>query len=760
MSFAVDFGTSKGLGLPDVDKPPAEDPTLLVAEYVAILLFNPALMATKTSILLLYLRLAQDQKKFLRIAFYVTLAVVIIGGIALTFTTAFQCRPVRAAYDLAVANPVCISIETIYLASAPVNVATDLAIFVLPIPILTALHLPRRQKSFLVLTFAIGAFVTVVDVVRIYFMQLAATSLGILPSGLGRITSLEFSYNASMALMWSTIEVNVGIICACIPTLRPLIKRLAPGMISESAPSSGEHALMEASSSSHGDASLDSRRRKKLLQQRSPIEITAETVTADVHSIHSAQPAEDQEKQQINANNGIVQEPGRPLTQCTDHSVVFGFFHLDQQPKSMVNMQGSEAIKFWALIARLLFFTGFAFGMLISISSEIFTVVDTTRSIGISSAIYGGAAAGPVLGQWTLRHVGFKTSFITSLTICCCGTLMFWPSGALHSYPGFVVSSFVGGFGLGLLDLTSNVFFMLCGPPQYAEFRLLMGQSVEAVAAALSVLLSTEVFSVEVINSRSFIIIQWAYLVIAVLTVLLGLFYYYLPLPEATDSDMQDQLHRLGIDPSQKYFDRFPVNFTSLTIAAFSAFCAGGGLVCIRTFTGNLFATVSTKTHSSLPISPSNFGIFLTAIYAISQALFAVLTLFIPPRILLLLAYAGCIAFSALLAALDFPTVAGVEAVELVFAVLGGSIPPLVIAIGIRGQGRRTKLAACVMETGTNLGACVAPFVMLPVVRAHAVPYSFGVIVALLAAGLGYPLYLNLFRAARRLVDARSYQLR
>jgi hypothetical protein len=144
MSFAVDFGTSKGLGLPDVDKPPAEDPMLLVAEYVAILLFNPALMATKTSILLLYLRLAQDQKKFLRIASYVTLAVVIIGGIALTFTTAFQCRPVRAAYDLAVANPVCISIETIYLASAPVNVATDLAIFVLPIPILTALHLPRR----------------------------------------------------------------------------------------------------------------------------------------------------------------------------------------------------------------------------------------------------------------------------------------------------------------------------------------------------------------------------------------------------------------------------------------------------------------------------------------------------------------------------------------------------------------------------------------------------------------------------------------
>jgi fucose permease len=756
MSFAVDFGTSKGLGLHEVDIPAADDAPLLVAEYVTILLFNPALMATKTSILLLYLRLARDQKKFLRIASYVTLAVVNVGGIALTFTTAFQCRPVKAAYDLTVANPICISIETIYLASAPVNVTTDLAIFVLPIPVLTGLRLPRRQKSILLLTFVLGAFVTVVDVVRIYFMQLAATSLDILPSGLGRITSLEFSYNASMALMWSVIEVNVGIICACIPTLRPLVKRLAPVMVSEHARSSGEHELMEVSSSSQGGASLDSWGRKKLLQQRSPTEVTADTVVANPHSIYSAPPAEYQEQQQIKTNR-MVREPERPLTQNSNYSVLFGFIHIVQQPRSVVDIQGSESIKFWALIAGLLFFVGFAYGMLISISSEIFTVVDKTQAIGISSAIYGGSAAGPVLGQWILRRVGFKTTFVTSLGICCCGTLMFWPSGALHSYAGFVISSFVVGFGLGLLDLTANAFFMLCGPPRYAEFRLLLGQSVEAVAGALSALLSTEVFSVNVIDTRSFIAIQWAYLAIAVLTVLLGLFYYYIPLPEASDSDMQDQLHKLGIDPSQKYYNRFPVNFTSLTIAALSAFCAGGGLVCIRTFTSNLFTTVSTKTHSSLPISRSNFSIFLTAIYAISQALFAVLTLFIPPRILLLLTYAGCITFTALLAALDFPTVAGVEALALVFAILGGSIPSLIFAIGMRGLGRWTKVAACVIESGTDLGACVAPFVMLAVVRAHDAPYSFGVIIALFAVGFGYPLYLNSVPAARHLVDARSY---
>jgi hypothetical protein len=93
--------------------------------------------------------------------------------------------------------------------------------------VLTRINLPWKQKTILFLTFLLGVFVTVVDVVRIYYLQLAATSLDTLAS-VHLTTSLEFSYNASLALLWSTVEVNVGIICACIPTLRPLIKSLIP----------------------------------------------------------------------------------------------------------------------------------------------------------------------------------------------------------------------------------------------------------------------------------------------------------------------------------------------------------------------------------------------------------------------------------------------------------------------------------------------------------------------------------------------------
>ena len=50
MSFAVDFGTSKGLGLHDSDIPAAWDAPLLMTEYAAIVLYNPALMATKVTL--------------------------------------------------------------------------------------------------------------------------------------------------------------------------------------------------------------------------------------------------------------------------------------------------------------------------------------------------------------------------------------------------------------------------------------------------------------------------------------------------------------------------------------------------------------------------------------------------------------------------------------------------------------------------------------------------------------------------------------
>ncbi len=61
--------------------------------------------------------------------------------------------------------------------------------------------------------------------VRIYQMQLAtAEADAVSEPGSNVSTSVVFSYSVSLALLWSAMEVNVGITCACIPLLRPLIR--------------------------------------------------------------------------------------------------------------------------------------------------------------------------------------------------------------------------------------------------------------------------------------------------------------------------------------------------------------------------------------------------------------------------------------------------------------------------------------------------------------------------------------------------------
>lgn len=133
-------------------------------------------MVLKTSILIFYLFLSKTNKIF-RWAIFATIVVVNAAGIALTMVNIFQCDPVSAAiWFPANGDARCFSIVAIYLSSAPVNLITDIAIFFLPLPILTQLRLPRKQKIILIITFSFGFFTAVVDVIRVAYLQSAATS--------------------------------------------------------------------------------------------------------------------------------------------------------------------------------------------------------------------------------------------------------------------------------------------------------------------------------------------------------------------------------------------------------------------------------------------------------------------------------------------------------------------------------------------------------------------------------------------------------
>ena len=413
-----------------------------------------------------------------------------------------------------------------------------------------------------------------------------------------------------------------------------------------------------------------------------------------------------------------------PLTpsQLSERSTYFGFINMER-PKCLLDTRGFESFKCCILVTILLFLVGFTYGLLNTLNGEIPDIVSQTmaQTISITSLYFAGNIFGPLLlGQWILRRFGFKATFVTSLGIYTVGTLMFWPAGALKSYPGFLVSNVVVGFGLSIIQAASNCFLTLCGSPQHAEFRLLLAQSGETIAVLGSGLLARKVFFVHVFNARSLIDVQWTYLAVAFFSVFLGLVFYYMPLPEATDSELQSQTERLYYP--QKYFGRLPLVFITLAMAVLSMFLYNGAYYCLETFFFNLLMNVSHSTHTTLNVPISDLFAIGTSVWVVSQFLYAFLCLLIPPRILLLLAYMGSIILSVLLMDLHLPSDNLTSALRNIGIIFAAPIFPLVFAIGLRGLGRWTKLAACLITSAYGAGAIAFPWVMLAVSKTHGIP--------------------------------------
>lgn len=738
-------------------------------------------MATKTSILIFYLRISRNTQAILRFASYVTLAVVNVAGVVLTFLNAFQCSPVRAAYDQTT-NSRCMSIVTLYLCSAPVNIITDLAILVLPIPVLTGMRLPQRQKTVLVVTFALGIFVTIVDVVRIYYLQQASDDQTMSHTQLG--TGKDFAYNASIALMWSAVEVNIGIICACIPTLKPLIKRILPSMITDRTGTKSGTDKGESLPSYLGDDGSEVPHRMSSIEvptriqplphahiggdQEQQMDMMDFLTTPEMGS-GSTNRTQEREMNMMDFlttpdmdPSSVVRSPTAPTmnrtnTAVTSNALYFGFMNM-KRPRSMLKTKGMESFKYCALVTILFFLWGFSYGLLNTLNSEIGKIAhqSTSQTLGLTTAYFGAYFFGALtVGQLVLRRWGFKATFISGLCIYGTGTLMFWPSAVLTSFPGFIISSFVVGFGLSVLETAANPFLALCGPSEYAEFRLLLAQGVQAISSILSQVLAEKVLFNSVANNPSLIDVQWTYLAVALFTVMLALFFYYMPLPEATDTGLQQQSEDLGIYRSQTVFtNKLPLIYTTLALAILAQFFYVGAQESMSAWFGNLLTTNSPS--STLTITADNYVLVGHTTFAVGRFLLAPLCLIIPSRILLLLIYIGCLVFSTLTMSLSLSS-NSLAGPALLFFFFEGPVFPLVYAIGIRGLGRRTKQGASYITAATS-GGGVFQFVMWAVQRIDhkSIKYSYCVIVALFAFSMLFPIYLNFIPLARHQVDPQK----
>ncbi|KAJ5668492.1 uncharacterized protein N7477_007062, partial [Penicillium maclennaniae] len=174
---------------------------------VQIIYFTNAVF-TKASLLFLYYRIFGIIKGF-RWALGTAGFLVIGYYIACDITSIAGCLPVNKFWDPSVPGR-CINQVEFFRYNGVANMLLDVVVLCLPYPMAWRLQATARQKLILTVMFLLGGFVVVASILR--------------------VTSFDFhtfddpTYVNAMPSTWSSIEQSVGIICACLPTLRPLLR--------------------------------------------------------------------------------------------------------------------------------------------------------------------------------------------------------------------------------------------------------------------------------------------------------------------------------------------------------------------------------------------------------------------------------------------------------------------------------------------------------------------------------------------------------
>ncbi|KAH0026853.1 hypothetical protein KCU78_g4210, partial [Aureobasidium melanogenum] len=198
--------TKWGLGLKAADFPPQNAVPFSRIQFAGGPLYCLTVLGFKLSLLISYLRVAGFNRTYATVVWTVLVSVV-ISQILFTILLSVGCQPIAKQWDPSIPGK-CLNALPIYFALGGTSLGWDLIIIVLPFPILRRLQLDFHRKVALFAVFSLGFFVTIVQAVR-----------------LTSIARLATYTDSKGSIQWSAVEINLGVVVACVPTFGPLIKR-------------------------------------------------------------------------------------------------------------------------------------------------------------------------------------------------------------------------------------------------------------------------------------------------------------------------------------------------------------------------------------------------------------------------------------------------------------------------------------------------------------------------------------------------------
>ncbi|KAK3316402.1 hypothetical protein B0H66DRAFT_604697 [Apodospora peruviana] len=186
--------------------------------FVTELLHAPLIALEKSSILLLYRRLFSIQRWF-RVTTLALIVYIWLWALSEWLVAIVQCIPVEYQWNKKIPGGHCINQLAYFRWICLPNMLHDVAVLLIPTPIIWKLQTGLRQKMALSVVFVLGSFGCVASLIRMYyFFNMDAFS--------------DKTWASIQLMAWTVAEPGVILICACLPALWPLLQRFMSGIFS------------------------------------------------------------------------------------------------------------------------------------------------------------------------------------------------------------------------------------------------------------------------------------------------------------------------------------------------------------------------------------------------------------------------------------------------------------------------------------------------------------------------------------------------
>ncbi|OJJ53741.1 hypothetical protein ASPSYDRAFT_50504 [Aspergillus sydowii CBS 593.65] len=178
-------------------------------------LYITAVAIIKFSVLLMYNRIFPVRS--IRIGSYILGGITLAWLISVDLVAIFQCTPVKKAWLQQLIPGTCIDLKVALIANGVPNFVTDILILTLPGRSIWKLQASLWQRVSIIGVFLSGSFVVFASIYR--FSLIFEVDMNDIP------------WTIADAQTWCVVETSAGIISACLPTIVPLIKLLAKGVV-------------------------------------------------------------------------------------------------------------------------------------------------------------------------------------------------------------------------------------------------------------------------------------------------------------------------------------------------------------------------------------------------------------------------------------------------------------------------------------------------------------------------------------------------